>query len=483
MIPVLYVFSYFLAALALSLILPAVVAIGLGEGSLGLDFLISAGLWIYVAGAMMFGLRGRERRLRPAERYLLVLMLWALLPAVAAVPLMMTVDGIGFFDAYFESVSGLTTTGASVLPEPETLPRSVVLWLALVQWLGGGLTLLVVVLALAPSGVGGLPETHSRMIEHGGLPERRRLVLLVRDVFPIYLGATAIIFVLLAATDLLAFDALCLAFSAVSTGGFSPRSVPISEYVPTSGIIILALAMLYGATNALWQRDLMQLRRTWRMSHRESLWTIGVCLVLGLVAGLAFFRAAGQGVWIAIRDGLFTATSLVSTTGFEVRHAGFEIFPVPLVAVLLAVGAASFSTAGGIKMFRVGSMLVQGYRELNRLIYPHGIRPSRLGGQPYDIQVMKAIWSGFLAFVIAAVLLSFVIAAADVPYEGAVFAALSALSNAGPVYASDWAASAEWPSYAEMGTVSQAALCVGMILGRLEVIAALGLAVYLIRRG
>ena len=187
MIPVVYVFAYFLAALAVSLILPAIVAIGLGEGTLGLDFLISAALWIFVAGAMMLSLRGRERRLRPAQRYLLAFMLWLLLPVVGAVPLMMTVDGVGFVSAYFEAVSGLTTTGASVLPVPEELPRSVVLWLAMMQWFGGGLTLLVVVLALAPSGVGGLPETHSRMIEHGGLPERRRLVLLVRDVFPLYL--------------------------------------------------------------------------------------------------------------------------------------------------------------------------------------------------------------------------------------------------------------------------------------------------------
>lgn len=483
MIPVVFVFAHFLAAYALALVLPAVVAIGLGEGTLGLDFLISAGLWIFVAGAMMLSLRGRERRLRPSQRYLLALMLWLLLPLVGALTLTMTVDGLGVVEAYFEAVSGLTTTGATVLPPPEELPRSVVLWLAMTQWFGGGLTLLVVVLALAPSGVGGLPETHSRMVEHGGLPERRRLILLVRDVFPIYLGATAVTFLLLAATDLEAFEALCLAFSAVSTGGFSPRSVTIGEYVPTFGILVLVVAMLYGATNVLWQRNLFQLRRSRRMSDRESLWAIGLCLGLGLIAGFAFFRAAGQGVGIALRDGLFTATSLITTSGFEIRHASFEIFPIPLVAILLAIGAASFSTAGGIKLFRVGAMLVQGGRELNRLVYPHGIRPSRLGGQPYDIQVMKAIWTGFLAFVFAIVALSLLLASEGLPYEGAVMAALSAVSNAGPIYASDWAVSGDWPSYADMDTGAQLALCLGMILGRLEVVAALGLLVYMVRRG
>ncbi len=483
MIPVIYIFAYFLAAFALSLLLPAIVAIGIGEERFGIDFLISSALWIFVAGAMMLSLRGRERRLRPAQRYLLATLVWLLLPLVSAVPLMMTIDGLSAFDAYFEAVSGLTTTGATVLPPPEELPRSVVLWLALMQWFGGGLTLLVVVLALAPSGVGGLPETHSRMVEHGGLPERRRLALLVRDVFPIYLAATAITFLLLAATELDAFESLCLAFSAVSTGGFSPRSAPVGEYVPDVGIAVLAVAMIYGATNVLWQRDLMQLRRVRRMSHRESLWTVGLCLGIGLAAGLAFFRAAGQGPLLAIRDGVFTATSLITTTGYEVRYASFEIFPVALAAILLAVGAASFSTAGGIKLFRIGAMLVQAGRELRRLVYPHGIRPSKLGGQPYDIQVMKAIWTGFLAFVFAAAALSLILASGGIPYEGAVIAALSAISNAGPVYASDWAVGTDWPSYSRMGTGARLALCGGMILGRLEVVAALGLVVYLVRRG
>jgi len=483
MIPVVYIFAYFLAALALALLFPAIVAIGLGEGAVGLDFLISAALWIFVAGAMMLSLRGRERRLRPAQRYLLALMVWALLPVVAAVPLLLTVDGLTFLDAYFEAVSGLTTSGSTVLPPPEELPRGVVLWLAMMHWFGGATTLLIIVLALAPSGVGGLPEAHSRLIEHGGLPEKRRLALVFRDIFPIYLGATAITFLLLAATDLRAFEALCLAFSAVSTGGFSPRSTDISEFVPTFGIFVLILAMLYGATNVLWHRDLLQLRRSRTLSHRESYWTIGVCLGLGLVAGYAFFRAAGQGAGLALRDGIFTVTSLVTTSGFEIRHAGFEIMPIPVVAILLAVGGASFSTGGGIKMFRIGSMLVQGYRELNRLVYPHGIRPSKLGGQPYDMQVMKAIWSGFLAFVLAALSLSLLLAGEGIPYEGAVLAALSAMSNAGPVYASDWSAAAGWPGYIDMDPIARIGLCLGMILGRLEVLAVLGLFVYVARRG
>ncbi|MEJ8573197.1 TrkH family potassium uptake protein [Microbaculum marinum] len=483
MIAVLYIFAYFLAALALALLFPALVAIGLGEGAVGLDFLISAALWIFIAGAMMLSLRGRERRLRPAERYLLALLVWLLLPAVTTIPLMMTIDGFGFVDAYFEAVSGLTTTGASLLPPADELPRGIVLWLAMMQWFGGATTLLIVVLALAPLGVGGLPEAHSRLIEHGGLPEKRRLLLVFRDIFPMYLSATAITFILLASTELQAFEALCLAFSTISTGGFSPRSADIAEYVPTFGVVVMMVAMLYGATNVLWHRDLLHLRRVRAVSQRESVWTIGLCVGLGVVAGYAYFEAAGRGAGAAFRDGLFTATSLLTTSGFEIRNASFEIFPLAVVVIVMAIGAASFSTAGGIKLFRIGAMFIQGSRELNRLVYPHGVRPSKLGGQSYDIQTMKAIWVGFLAFVLAAITLSLVLASEGVPYEGAVLAALSALSNVGPVYSSDWAISTGWPAYAQMSEVARLALCMGMILGRLEVIAFLGLIVFIVRRG
>ena len=298
MIPVVYVFAYFLAALAVSFVLPAIVAIGLGEGTLGLDFLVSAALWLFVAGAMMLSLRGRERRLRPAQRYLLAFMLWLLLPVVGAVPLMMTVEGVWICRRLFRSCfrpDDDWCLGASGSRGPAAQRRPLAGDDAVVRGridpVGGR----------ARSGavrcgrVAGDPFENDP--KHGGLPERRRLILLVRDVFPLYLGATAITFLLLASTELEAFRSTVPGFQRGFDGrGSPPRSVTIAEYVPTFGIFVLIVAMLYGATNVLWQRDLIQLRRSRKMSHRESLWTIGLCLGLGLLAGLAFFprgRAGG----------------------------------------------------------------------------------------------------------------------------------------------------------------------------------------------
>lgn len=483
MVPVLYIFSYFAGALAFALLFPALVAGSFGETRLVADFLLSAVLLTFLSGALLLSLRGRERRLRPAQRYLLALMVWLFLPALAAIPLLFALENTTPLNAYFETVSALTTTGARVLAAPEFLPRSIVFWLAFVQWLGGGLTLLIIVLVLAPSGAGGLPEAHQRLVEHGGLPEKRRLLMILYDLMPIYIGATGVCFILLAFTGAEPFDALCLAFAVVSTGGFAPRSIELDGYVAPLGLLVLTIFMIYGATSALWHREVMHGRWRSAIRHRESWWLIGLCLALGAIAGLAYFRGAGHAPLTALRDGLFTATSLITTTGLEVRHASFEVFPVTLVFLAVAVGAAGFSTAGGIKLFRLGAMLVQAGRELNRLVYPHAIRSARFGSQSYDIQIMKAIWAGFLVFVAGAVGLSWLIALEGVPYEGALLAALAILSNAGPVYSSDWALGEDWLSYGQFSAVTRLALCFGMILGRLEIIAALALVVFARRHG
>ena len=477
MIPVVYVFAYFLGTLAIALLLPATVAAGFDEAALVPDFLITSALLTFVAGAVMLSLRGRERRLRPAERYLLALLLWIGLPVFGALPLIFALDGVSYLDAYFQTVSGLTTTGANVLPAPELLPRSIVFWLALLQWLGGALTVLMIVLVLAPTGVGGLPEAHARLVEHGGLTEKRRLVLVLRDLMPIYVGATVLCFVLLSFTGLDALDALCLAFASVSTGGFAPRSDVLGDYVSSLGIVFLTLFMLYGATSVLWHRDIVRMRWTRVAAQKESIWIVVFCAFAGL-AFAAFYYGSGGDAPLALRDGFFAATSLVTTTGMETRDASFEVLPVTVLLLLVAVGGASFSTAGGIKLFRIGAMFVQAGRELNRLVYPHGVRPARFGSQTYDIQVMKAIWAGFLAFVGLGIAVSLLIASEGVPYEGALLAAYSILSNAGPVYTTNWSDAEIWLPYADMSAGTRFWLCIAMVVGRLEIIAVLGLLVF-----
>jgi len=171
-----------------------------------------------------------------------------------------------------------------------------------------------------------------------------------------------------------------------------------------------------------------------------------------------------------------TAASLISTTGYETRNGGLALLPLPLVVMLVFVGGGSFSTAGGIKYYRFGAMLTQSYRDLMRLLYPHGIRPARFGSQPYDMQLMKAIWSHLVVIVVLLGVVALAVSGEATDYEGALLATVAAFSNIGPLYDTAWSAGLrEWQLFADFGGFTKLILALTMILGRIEVLAVLGI--------
>lgn len=474
-----------LGVLAVALLAPAAIAAAVDEEIFVVDYLIPGILTGFVAGALVLALSSAERRLKRSEVYALTVLAWTLTPAFAAIPFV-SVLGLSPVDAYFEAVSGFTTTGASVLVGLDQVPRSLVFWRALLQWMGGLATLTTIILVLAPTGAGGLPAQQLGMFAHGGASSSDKVSATLRSLLPLYSAVTfaTILFLMLAQVP--AFDAFCLAFSAVSTGGFMPRDGDLRVYGSHMAELILVLAMLYGATSIVWHRMLTGGRGDLVRLHRESYWVVGVALGLGFVYAVRFFRlaagASDPGLFEALKEGLVTGVSLVTTTGFESRLGGLAILPLPIIAFFLAVGAASFSTAGGFKFYRLGAMLVQSGRELTRLIYPHGVRPGRFGSQPYDIQLMKAIWSAFAVFAATTLALSLVIAVGHNDFESALLAALAAVGNNGPVYSSLWLEGGAWPSWREMGGWTKLAISLGMIAGRLEILVILSLALVIIRR-
>jgi trk system potassium uptake protein TrkH len=184
-------------------------------------------------------------------------------------------------------------------------------------------------------------------------------------------------------------------------------------------------------------------------------------------AGLSGFAAFGQG--------LFTGISLVTTTGFEVAFDGLAALPIAIAGALAIIGAGTMSTAGGIKFFRIGGMFVQSMHEMKRLVYPHSVRSTHFGSQPYDIDLMKAIWAGAivaLGFVTVSTLL---LTLNHPSFHGGALAAISAFSNIGPLYSAEWDGSAEWPTFADFDAFSKLVMVVTMIVGRVEAVALLTL--------
>jgi len=202
-----------------------------------------------------------------------------------------------------------------------------------------------------------------------------------------------------------------------------------------------------------------------------------VAVVVGIVYAAAYYRAAGYFASLApvatFREGLLAGISLVTTTGYEAGGVRLSLLPLTVVLLLALAGGGSFSTAGGLKYYRIGGMLVQARHELRRLIYPHGVRSTRFGSQPYDMPMMRAIWGHLFLSLLVVALASLIVSVSGSNFIGALSSAVASFANIGPLHGSGWGAEGPWPLYSAMPGPVKLALAVTMVLGRLEVVALL----------
>ncbi|WP_319531774.1 potassium transporter TrkG [uncultured Cohaesibacter sp.] len=477
MTAILYFLSILLGALGGLMLPTALVAFSSGNAELAGGFLLVSGLTGFLSGGVYFALRGQKKELVNAQTFLLCVLAWFGLPVAAAFPFVLSGQLSGI-DALFEATSGLTTTGSTIFLTLETVPRALIFWRSILQWFGGFLTLLSFLLVLAPSGVGGLPDHQTGITERNLGDESGRTFYVIRQVGAAYGVVTMGLAWLLIIAGLPPFDSLCIAFSTISTGGFMPVDGVLSVYDNRLAELFVAIGMLVGASSILWHRMAVRGKLQLSSEQGESYALLMIIGVLGLFYSLTLFRLAGSADVLsplsALRQGFFAAASLVSTTGFELRHADVTVLPGILVICIALIGATPFSTAGGLKLYRIGAMVLQATREVGRLIYPHSIRGGRLGRTEYTIQLMKAIWASFLLSMILIAVVTGMVTYEIGHFDGGLIAAISNFSNIGPLYQSGWSQTGQWPPYAEMGLTIKYALIITMILGRIEIIVLFG---------
>lgn len=480
MLSVIFYFACVGSLLTLSLLGPIGVALLGGDWVLAQRFAIYLVLGGFLFYAPIIAIRGRLGPTPQVARLTLVILVWALLPLFAAVPFM-DIAGLDPMDAFFEAVSGLTTTGATTLKTVEVWPQSLVFWRTQLQWLGGYLGMLTIVMIVAPLGIGGLTARTAPLINRGDLVMGQGRVLgFASDLGLIYLAVTAACIILLFLSGHRAFYSVTLSMTAVSTGGFLPFDGSLDEVASSFGLIVMGLFLLMGATSVFWQRMILQGRMALVLEHRESYFVLGIAGLLTLIFAFQLAQLYGGGLEPfanGMVEGFLAAASLVATSGIESRPGVISLLPLVLILFIVLVGGSAYSTSGGIKQYRIGGMLVQSWSELDRLIYPHGIRPARFGSQRYDLDLIKAIWSFFIAAIGTIAFGSIILSATGLPFEAALTATIAAFATAGPVYLAGWAApgAEAWPHYADMTDTAKFTLMATMVLGRVEVLTIIGL--------
>jgi trk system potassium uptake protein TrkH len=455
--------------------LPLLLALFLGEagpaGALGIS--LGAGLALG-AGLVLVGRKGGVSFRQ--EALAVVALSWVLVPAVGALPYFFSGAIPGAVDALFESVSGFTTTGASVVADVESWPRSLLFWRGLTQWIGG-LGIVVVFVALFPA-VGAAGRRLFRLEVTGIDREAQRPR--VRDaalaLLRIYLALSAACFLLLLAGGLPAFDAVVHTFAALATGGFSTRNASVGAFAnPFAEVVLLAFMLLAGVNFGLYDAFVSSgPRKGWRLLRQDPelrlyLAVAGTAAVL--VAGFLLLGRWGNPAAVA-REAAFNVVSIQTSTGFA--SSDFDRWPHGcrfLLLGLMLIGGCAGSTAGGPKVVRILVLLRAATASVRRFAQPRHVVPVTSGGIALREAVIADVGTFLFLWVVlagsGAVALSFL----GMDLVASLSSSLSCLSNTGP----GLGAVGPMTTYADVPQAGKALLAAWMLLGRLEILAFLAL--------
>lgn len=472
LLPVLNVLFKVLALFSLTLLVPICVAFfgddtGLVPLSKSLMLLLAVSL-LLIAATHRF-----KRELQPRDGFVLVVGLWTLMAAAASLPLMLFNPELSFTDAYFESMSGLTTTGATVLVGLDHLPPSINVWRHLLTWIGG-MGIIVLAVAILPMlGVGGMQlfkaETPGPMKEAKLTP---RIHATARNLWLIYAGVTVLCALSLKAAGLSWLDAVCHAFSALSLGGFSTHDASVGFYDSPLVEGILIFFMLVAGINfathylALSKRDF----KTYLRDSEFKGFLLIVLVALLVLCALMLWHGFYTDPWLVLRHVAFNLVSLATGCGYASMNYGqWPLYASLSILMLCCVAPCAGSTGGGIKMVRTIILAREAYRQMVTLLHPRAIQPLRVSGMVVPGNVIFAILGFVFLFALSILVLTFLLLATGMDFMSSFTAVIACIGNAGPglgMVGPD-------TNYSILGDFQTWLCSFAMLLGRLEVFAVL----------
>jgi trk system potassium uptake protein TrkH len=430
-------------------------------------FAIAFAINVFAGLAIWLPCRHARRDLHIRDGFLVTALFWIVLGCFGAIPfytseaLQLSVAG-----AVFESVSGLTTTGATVIIGLDELPRSLLLYRQLLQWLGG-IGIIVLAVAILPMlGVGGMQLYRA---ESAGPAKDTKLTPRItgtaKALFQIYVGLTALCALSYTVVGMPIFDAICHAFSTVAIGGFSTHDASMGYFENDQILLVCTLFMVISAVNfglhfiALQRRNL----RIYMQDSETSFFSVVIGSATVVTCGTLILTTAlppSEG----LIHGMFQTVSIATTTGFTTRDfASWPNFLPVFLLMLSFMGGCAGSTGGGLKAMRLLLIFRQGMRELRQLLHPNAVIPLKLDSRRVQPTVVSAVWSFYAVYMVTLVTIMLMMLATGLDFTSAFSATAAALNNLGPGLGSVAA------NYSGVNEVGKLLLCVAMLAGRLEV--------------
>ncbi len=446
------------------LILPLIISLIYREINIVVSFLISAIIAFAVGFLFTFISKPRTKVIYAREGFLIVALAWVLLSVFGALPFVMSGEIPSFFDAFFETVSGFTTTGASILTDVEAMSRGALFWRSFTHWVGG-MGVLVFVMAISK----GLADRsiHIMRAEVPG-PIVGKFVPRIKEtsriLYLIYIAMTLLQIILLVIGKMPLFDSVIHAFGTAGTGGFSVKAGSISEYSPYCQWVIAIFMMLFGVNFNIYY--LLLIKKYKAVLKSVELWFyIGIMVVSSAIIFINIFEIYGS-ISDTIRLSFFQVSSIMTTTGFST--ADFNLWPglsKAILVFLMIVGACAGSTGGGLKVSRLIILFKTIKRELKKMLHPRSVSSLNFEGKRLEENTTNSVGVYFTIYFVCVISAFLFISFEPFGFESNLTAVLACFNNIGP----GLGVVGPMGSYADYTAFSKVVLSFAMLFGRLEI--------------
>lgn len=460
---ILYIIGYVLKIEGILMLLPTVVGLIYGEAEY-FTFLVCAVITMFV-GLLLSFKKPKNQIFYAKEAFVSVPAAWIFLSLFGCLPFIMNGDIPRPVDAFFEMVSGFTTTGSSILTDVEALSHASLFWRSFSHWIGG-MGVLVFILAVLP--LTGGATMHLMRAESPG-PQVDKIVPRVRDtsiiLYVIYTVMTIIQIVILIIGKMPVFDAVTLSFGSAGTGGFAIKNSGIADYSAFSQYVIAIFMILFGVNFNVY---FLVVRRHLKQALRveEARWYILIiaAAVLGITLNtLPMFDTVEE----TFRHALFQVSSIITTTGYATTD--FNLFPQfakMILLLIMFIGACAGSTGGGIKVSRVVIMIKTVRDELSRIIHPRAVKKVRLEGKTVEHTVVRSINTFLMGYILLFVVSILIISFDNFSFETNFSAVAATINNIGPGFD----AVGPMSNFSAYSDLSKLVFCFNMLAGRLEIL-------------
>jgi trk system potassium uptake protein TrkH len=424
-------------------------------------------LYLIVGGSLVITNRNIEFKISTKEAFVITVLSWLLVAILCSVPFIYTQSNLGLVDALFESMSGITTTGATIINNIDTLPKGILIWRALLQWLGGIGIVVIALFVLPFLRIGGMQLFHLE----GDDPYDKflpKISSVITKIIFIYLILTILLFFLYLINGMTIFDSIAHSFTTISTGGFSTHSNSFAYFENNSILLIAILFMILGSFPffVLAQTNSKNLFATLK-DHQVRIFLLILALSILLIYILANEYLNGSYLTKLISIS-FNTISIISGTGFvSENYENWGNYASVLFLILMFIGGCAGSTTGGIKVFRFQILFKFIIIHLKKMLQPHAVIASKFNNRKIQESTYESVMSFFfiyiLTFTVSALFLSF----SGLDFLTSISAAASAISNVGPGLGEIIGPEG---NYSSLSNYSKLVLILTMFLGRLEML-------------